>query len=110
MTPKFELFYQRIMSASGCETDKELAEYLEKSTLSMWKKRERVDYRVLFTKLEQTDLNWLIRGTEAESNDSKSIDQRLEYVECAIEAIKLKMKIEDEIDQVVKSVRKKKVR
>ena len=65
MATNFELFYERIKKASDSSTDKEVAAFfgLKKSTLSMWKKREKVDLELLTTKCEHVNLNWLIRGT-----------------------------------------------
>jgi len=77
MTTKFELFYDRIKLAAECTTDAELAKYLDlnKSTLSMWKKREKVDYELLFTKFEHENFDWLIKGIgERQAVDSNSAD------------------------------------
>jgi transcriptional regulator with XRE-family HTH domain len=78
MTTKYELFFLRIKKAANCKTDTQLAVFfgINKSTLSMWKKRERVDYDILFTKLEHLDidLNWLLKGKgfiSEESEESK---------------------------------------
>ena len=69
MTTKFEHFFERIKKSAECKTDTQLAKFLglNKSTLSMWKKRESVDYNVLFTKFEHLDIdyNWLIKGPES---------------------------------------------
>lgn len=64
MTTNFELFYSRIKKACNSDTDKGVADFLDlkKSTLSMWKKREKVDLELLTTKCEHVNLNWLIRG------------------------------------------------
>lgn len=65
MLTNFEQFFQRILLAFNCKSDTELANYLEinKSTLSMWKKRKSVDYEKLFTKIEfNINLDWLITG------------------------------------------------
>lgn len=65
MLTKFEHFFKRIMLACECNTDTELAKFLKinKSTLSMWKKRESVDYEKLFTKIEPSvNIDWLISG------------------------------------------------
>lgn len=71
MTKKFELFFGRIKKAAGVTTDKELADLLglNKSALSMWKKREKVDYDLLFTKFEHINYHWLLTGDESVSND-----------------------------------------
>lgn len=70
MTTNFELFFKRIKKAVGVESDTDLAKFLNinKSTLSMWKSREKVDYDLLFTKIEHTNFHWLITGQEAVSN------------------------------------------
>lgn len=65
MLTNFEQFFQRILIAFNCKSDTELANYLNinKSTLSMWKKRESVDYDKLFTKIEPAiNIDWLITG------------------------------------------------
>lgn len=69
MSTNYELFFERIKKAAGCKTDTQLADFfgINKSRLSMWKKRESVDYNILFTKLEplNVDLNWLIKGQDS---------------------------------------------
>lgn len=65
MLTNFEQFFQRILIAFQCNTDTELANTLQinKSTLSMWKKRQSVDYDKLFTNIEQNiNLDWLLTG------------------------------------------------
>lgn len=86
MTKKFELLFNRIKKATDSKTDKELCEFLDlnKSTLSMWKKREKVDYELLFTKIEQTNFHWLITGvgkmstTELDKENKK--DDKDQYI------------------------------
>lgn len=77
MTTKFELFFKRIKEAAKASTDKELCMFLglNKSTLSMWKSREKVDYDLLFTKFEQTDLNWLITGESIDRPQLKTLNE-----------------------------------
>ena len=73
MTKKFELFYNRLKSVANAKTDKQLADYLglKKTTFSMWKNRESVDYNLLFKKCGHVSLDWLLKGEEPDKN-SKS--------------------------------------
>lgn len=66
MHTNFELFFERLKKATDSRTDKELGEFLgiKKSTLSMWKSRKKVDYDLLFTKLEHVNLHWLLTGDQ----------------------------------------------
>lgn len=71
MTKKFELFFARLKEAAGAKSDTDLWKYLDinKSTLSMWKSREKVDWDLIFTKFEHSDLNWIVRGKKFEDNN-----------------------------------------
>lgn len=79
MTTNFELFFKRIKKAANVNTDKELYEFLNinKTTLSMWKSREKVDYELLFKKFEQINIHWLITGNGSidliQENDESKI-------------------------------------
>ena len=57
---------ERAKQALGLSSDIQLADALgiSKSTLSNWKTRNTIDYDVLFSKCEQVDLNWLIKGND----------------------------------------------
>ncbi len=54
----------RAKSALKCSSDIAFANLLgvSKSTLSNWKKRNSIDYELLFSVCEQIDFNWLLTG------------------------------------------------
>lgn len=54
----------RAKSVLKCSSDIALANLLgiSKSTLSNWKKRNSIDYELLFSVCEQVDFNWLLTG------------------------------------------------
>jgi hypothetical protein len=55
----------RLKSALKIGTDKNIAEFLGVSpqAISTWRKRNSIDYDLLFAKCGDLNLNWLIRGT-----------------------------------------------
>lgn len=59
-----EKIIERLKTAFNLKSDTAVAEFLSisKSTLSNWKKRESVDYDLLFSKCKQINLDWLITG------------------------------------------------
>lgn len=54
----------RLKNILGIESDKELGELLgvTKGAISNWKKRNSIDWNLVFSKCEHVDLNWLING------------------------------------------------
>ncbi len=54
----------RAKIALGANSETQLADLLgiTKSALSNWKSRNSIDYKILFTKCEHIDYNWLIKG------------------------------------------------
>lgn len=54
----------RIKICQGLKTDAELARFLgiSPATLSNWKSRDSIDYDLVFSKCENTNLDWLLTG------------------------------------------------
>lgn len=108
MTKKFELFFERIKRALDVTTDKELGQVLDlnKSTLSMWKKREKVDYELLFNKCEHINLHWLLtgEGEMLKGSEQKNIDQPGDEKDRYLIDLQKKHieKLEEEIQQLKK--------
>lgn len=59
-----DLIINRLKKSLNINSDTELAEILGvgKSTISNWRKRNTIDYAVIFTLCEHIDLNYLIKG------------------------------------------------
>lgn len=78
------LILKRLKEVKGFRRDSELANFLgiSRSTLSNWNTRNSIDYDKLFSKCEQEDLNYLIKGTREnekykESNTSEVLQKVL---------------------------------
>lgn len=71
-----DLIIKRLKELLNINSDTELAEKLGigKSTISNWRKRNSIDYSVIFTLCEHIDLNYLIRGEVYLSEVSHSDD------------------------------------
>lgn len=69
----------RVKKGLGFKTSKELASYLgvNSSTVSAWKKRNSVDYDLLFTKCKSLSKDWLLTG-EGEMFAKKEGDHQKE--------------------------------
>ena len=68
---------ERIKEARGFKTDTQLAEYLGvgTSTVSTWKRRNSFDFRLILSKCENIDLNWLFLG-QAQTGNATAHNQR----------------------------------
>lgn len=86
-----EAILDRAKASFGLSTDTQLAEALGVSpqTLSNWRKRNSLDFELLLTKCENTDLNWLVKGDEPldETADVKVkiLTERLNYLNRILE-------------------------
>ena len=67
----------RLEEALGLKNDRSLAEYLGvgPSVISNWKSRGISNYDLIFTKCENVDLNWVIRGEKYESTAEATVTQ-----------------------------------
>lgn len=106
MSTNFEHFFNRLKLASDTKTDTALANSLgiSKTALANWKKRESVDYGLIFTTFEHVDLNWLVRGEEeqntvksfklsdkpANSGGKGTIFDKIPFIDTGLTALKLK--------------------
>ena len=71
-----DLIINRLKESLKISSDTELAEKLGvgKSTISNWRKRNTIDYAIIFTLCEHIDLNYLIRGEACSDNTTRSND------------------------------------
>ena len=78
---------ERAKSSLGLSSDGELAAALgvNKSTLSNWKTRNSIDYDTLFSRFDNTDLNYLLRGV----NPIEELANRMSWVICAMSLLSL---------------------
>ncbi len=85
-------FINRLKSALKIKTDTELADYLgvKQSTISMWRKRDSVDIRLIITKCENISIDWLISGTgKMLKNETKVVNDVAKNEKCCnCEALK----------------------
>lgn len=70
------LILERFKKAKGINTDKELSDLLEvnPSTISVWKKRNSLDYQRLFAKCHDIDINSLIKGEKENFSRKHKLD------------------------------------
>lgn len=90
MTTNFELFFKRLKEASKTTTDIELANYLgiKKTTLSMWKKREKVDYELIITKFEHVSFDWLFNRKSTNTEfETTSISEKINSIQLELISI-----------------------
>lgn len=61
---------ERLLSLTGTKTNRALAKRLDVTplTISNWIHRGRIDYDLIFNRIEDIDINWLIYGKQSGSN------------------------------------------
>lgn len=71
-----EKILNRVKNYFDLKNDKELAQFLgiKQTALSMWKKRNYIDMNLLFPKITEVDLEWLIYG-ESENRISNTVNE-----------------------------------
>ena len=59
-----KLILQRVKNLYGFSKDADLANFLQvsPSTISTWRKRDSIDWALLFAKCKEADLNFLVKG------------------------------------------------
>lgn len=70
---KVEIIIEWLKSEADFKTDTQLAEFLgvTQQTISSWRRRETIDYKLVIDKFPAADLNLLFRGEGSEADFAK---------------------------------------